>query len=105
MEQWIWKSVQTVIDITVTAENRTEMKHYQRVTVTRAAVVASTDATLSALTVDSSDSGDPEAFMDLAEKFAHSLDTAVADVLMTRTTLTLTLLSGSTGYCCCRDRI
>ena len=65
----------TVIDITVTAEDRTTEKHYQ-VTVTRAPVSASTDATVSALTVDPGMVEDADApdTMKLGEKFEYSVD-------------------------------
>ena len=63
-----------VIDITVTAEDRSTMKYY-RVTVTRASSTASTDATLSALTVTPGMGTSPDS-MTLGTKFEYSVDLA-----------------------------
>ena len=64
----------TVINIMVSAEDRTTLKYY-RVTVTRAAVSASNDATLSALTVTPGMGTSPDS-MTLGTKFEYSVDLA-----------------------------
>ena len=66
----------TEINIMATAEDRTTEKFYQ-VTVTRALVSASTDATLSTLSVTPAvggTAGTAVALSDLDEKFAHMVD-------------------------------